>query len=116
MLECPDADRARTEAELKACEQELLLYGNSGVLRAYTAIRELRKMPQPQAECWAVEKVVRAMRMECKQQTVGLERRPTRAVIVWSRYYGYGAGWCKSRGNTEVGGQCARHRARWSNV
>lgn len=74
VLQCPDSDRARAEAELKTAEHELLLWANSGVLRAYTAIRELRETPHTQAERWAVEKVVRAMRMECKQQTVGLKR------------------------------------------
>ena len=73
VLQCPDADRARAEAELKMAKHELLLWGNSGVLRAYSAVQELREVPHSHAERGAFEKVLKAIRMDCRQQTIGLK-------------------------------------------
>lgn len=62
-----DAERSRTEAELKMAEHEFLLWSNSGVLRAYSAFQKLRKMPHSHTERAAVEKVVKAIRADSGQ-------------------------------------------------
>lgn len=72
VLQNPEVNRA-AEADLKMAEQALLLWSNSGILRAYSAVRELREIPQTQAEIGAVEKVVKAIRADVKQQTFGLD-------------------------------------------
>lgn len=82
VLQGPDAERARAEAELKMAEHQLLFWSNSSVLRAYSAVRELRDVPQSEAERGAVEKVVKAMRMDAKQQTVGLRKGDLLALLL----------------------------------
>ncbi len=73
VLQNPEIDRS-AEGELKICEQELLLWGNSAMLRAYLPIRKLRGMPRTKAESGAIEKVIKSIRMDLRQQTIGLNK------------------------------------------
>lgn len=74
MLRGPATEReSRVDPELDAAEKALMLWASSTVLRNYAAVRDLRRPPKTPAERRAVERVLRAMRADLGQVTVGLE-------------------------------------------
>lgn len=73
-LESSDCDRVSAEAELRMAEREFSLLASSAVLRAYKLASDLEQPPQTEGECWRFEKVLKAMRADLRQPTVGLKR------------------------------------------
>ncbi len=63
----------RAGAELESAEQAMLLYAGSTVLRNWSAVRDLRRPPASDAERLAVERLLRSMRADLGQVTIGLK-------------------------------------------